>query len=54
MEYYDANDGEITNGELAKIIKTSFGYDDVINIDKVFPKTKPKLSLIQMLKENKN
>ena len=50
MEYYDANDGEITNGELAKIIKTAFGYDDVINIDKVFPKTKPKLSLIQINK----
>ena len=48
MEYYDANDGEITKGELTKIIKTAFGYDDVINIDKVFPKT--KLTLIQINK----
>jgi len=48
MEYYDANDGEITKGELTKIIKTAFGYDDIINIDKVYPKT--KLSLIQINK----
>jgi len=48
MEYYDANDSEITKGELIKIIKTAFGYDDIINIDKVYPKT--KLSLIQINK----
>ena len=48
MEYYDANDGEITKGELTKIIKTAFGYDDVINIDKVFPKT--KMTLMQINK----
>ena len=48
MEYYDANNGELTKGELTKIIKTAFGYDDIINIDKVFPKT--KMTLMQINK----
>ena len=44
MEKYDDEDTEMTKGELTKIIKTAFGYDDIINIDKVYPKLKPTLT----------
>ena len=51
MEYYDANNGEITKGELIKIIKTAFGYDNVDNVDKVYPKRKPSMSDLNSLIE---
>ncbi len=51
MEYYDANNGEITKGELIKIIKTAFGYDNVDNVDKVYPKRKPSMSELNSLIE---
>ena len=30
-----------------KIIKTAFGYDELMNIDKVYPKIQPKMSEVQ-------
>ena len=49
MEVYDANNGELNKGELTKIIKTAFGYDDFENIDKVYPKTKPTMATLNNL-----
>lgn len=49
MEVYDANNGELNRGELTKIIKTAFGYDDFENIDKVYPKTKPTMATLNNL-----
>jgi DNA polymerase elongation subunit (family B) len=46
MEHYDAANAEMTKGDLIKIIKTAFGYDDIINIDRVYPKIKPTLTQI--------
>ena len=51
MEHYDASSDEISKGEITKIIKTAFGYDDVVNIDKVYPKIKPKLQTLNKLVE---
>ena len=51
MEYYDGIDGDISKGDLTKIVKTAFGYDDVINIDKVYPKTMPNLQMLNRLLE---
>jgi DNA polymerase elongation subunit (family B) len=51
MEYYDGIDGDISKGDLTKIVKTAFGYDDVINIDKVYPKTTPNLQMLNRLLE---
>ena len=43
MEYYDSIDHDITRSYINKIIKTAFGFDDMVNIDKVYPKTKPSM-----------
>ena len=51
MEYYDGQSDEITKGDVTKIIKTAFGYDDMVNIDKVYPKTTPKLPMLNRLLE---
>jgi DNA polymerase elongation subunit (family B) len=51
MEHYDASSEEISKGEVTKIIKTAFGYDDLVNIDKVYPKNMPKLQTLNKLIE---
>ena len=51
MEHYDASSDEISKGDITKIIKTAFGYDDVVNIDKVYPKIMPKLQTLNKLVE---
>jgi DNA polymerase elongation subunit (family B) len=51
MEHYDASSDEISKGEITKIIKTAFGYDDIVNIDKVYPKIMPKLQALNKLVE---
>jgi DNA polymerase elongation subunit (family B) len=51
MEYYDGLGDEISKGEITKIIKTAFGYDDLTNIDKVYPKTAPSLQGLNRLLE---
>ena len=52
VEYYENSDAkEITKGELSKIIKTAFGYDNVNNIDLVYPKQKLVLSKLNNLLE---
>jgi len=43
MEFYDKSENEISKSQISKIIKTAFGYDDVTNIDKVYPKNKPTI-----------
>ena len=49
MEESDAIDHDITKNEVTKVIKTAFGFDDMVNIDKVFPKSKPSMSVINKL-----
>jgi len=49
MEESDAIDHDITKSEVTKVIKTAFGFDDMVNIDKVFPKSKPSMSMINKL-----
>ena len=49
MEESDAIDHDITKSEITKVIKTAFGFDDMVNIDKVFPKSKPSMSMINKL-----
>tara|TARA_R110002073_G_scaffold106422_2_gene240158 strand:- start:1226 stop:5056 length:3831 start_codon:yes stop_codon:yes gene_type:complete len=51
MEHYDASSDEISKGDITKIIKTAFGYDDIVNIDKVYPKIMPKLQALNKLVE---
>jgi DNA polymerase elongation subunit (family B) len=51
MEHYDSSNDEISKGEITKIIKTAFGYDDLVNIDKVYPKTMPKIQMLNKLIE---
>ncbi len=51
MEHYDSINDDITKGEITKIIKTAFGYDDIVNIDKVYPKTMPKPQTLNKLIE---
>ena len=51
MEHYDGTDHDITKTDVTKIIKTAFGYDDLINIEKVYPKTKPSMSKLNTLLE---
>ena len=51
MEYYDGLQDEISKGEITKIIKTAFGYDDLTNVDKVYPKIMPKIQLLNRLLE---
>jgi len=49
MEYSDSEDHDITKSEVTKIIKTAFGYDDMINIDKVYSKSKPSMVALNKL-----
>tara|TARA_B110000037_G_scaffold20930_1_gene22861 strand:+ start:11670 stop:15488 length:3819 start_codon:yes stop_codon:yes gene_type:complete len=50
MEYHDGlGNEEIIKGDVTKIIKTAFGYDDMTNVDKVYPKKAPKLPLLNRL-----
>ena len=49
MEYSDNEEHDITRSEVTKIIKTAFGYDDMINIDKVYPKSKPSMVALNKL-----
>ena len=49
MEYSDNGEHDITRSEVTKIIKTAFGYDDMINIDKVYPKSKPSMVALNKL-----
>jgi len=51
MEFYDGIDHDITKMDITKIIKTAFGYDDMINIDKVYPKMKPSMATLNKLLE---
>ena len=51
MEYYDGIDDEISKGIISKIIKTAFGYDDMMNVDKVYPKKTPTLQLLNRMLE---
>ena len=52
IEYYENTESkEITRGELSKIIKTAFGYDNIINIDLVYPKLKVSLAKLNKLLE---
>jgi len=51
MEFYDGIDHDITKMDITKIIKTAFGYDDMINIDKVYPKMKPSIATLNKLLE---
>jgi DNA polymerase elongation subunit (family B) len=51
MEYYDGLGNDISKGEITKMIKTAFGYDDVMNVDKVYPKKTPTLQLLNRLIE---
>ena len=51
MEYYDGIDDEISKGIISKIIKTAFGFDDMINVDKVYPKKSPNLPLLNRMLE---
>ena len=51
MEHYDGLSDDISKGEITKIIKTAFGYDDLTNIDKVYPKTAPSLQGLNRLLE---
>ena len=51
MEFYDGIEYDITKTDITKIIKTAFGYDDLINIDKVYPKIKPSISALNKLLE---
>ncbi len=49
MEYSDSEEHDITRSEVTKIIKTAFGYDDMINIDKVYSKSKPSMVALNKL-----
>ena len=43
------NNNELTNSELMKVVKTAFGYDNIPNVDKVFPKQKPNMTQLNTL-----
>ena len=49
IEYLENSNSDLTKSELIKIVKTAFGYDNVVNIDKVFPKSKPSMSQLNLL-----
>ena len=49
MEYHDGLSDDISKGDITKIIKTAFGYDDMINVDKVYPKKSPKLPVLNRM-----
>ena len=52
MEFHDHCEDELSKGQIIKIIKTAFGYDDMLNVDKVYPKIKPSIKKINALLEN--
>jgi len=52
MEFHDHCEDELSKGQIIKIIKTAFGYDDMLNVDKVYPKIKPSIKKINTLLEN--
>jgi len=49
IEIYDESEDEITKSQVSKIIKTAFGFDDLINIDKVYPKIQPSIKKLNIL-----
>ena len=49
LEYMENNNNELTNSELMKVVKTAFGYDNIPNVDKVFPKQKPNMTQLNTL-----
>ncbi len=51
IEFYDQSEDEITKTQIIKIIKTAFGFDDMINVDKVYPKMKPSIKKLNTLLE---
>ena len=52
MEFYDKSEDEISKNEISKIIKTAFGFDNVTNIDKVYPKNKPTIKKLNSCLDN--
>jgi DNA polymerase elongation subunit (family B) len=54
LEYMENNNNnnEITKSEFMKIIKSAFGYDNIQNIDTVYPKHKPSMSQLNSLLHN--
>jgi len=52
MEFHDHCEYDLSKGQIIKIIKTAFGYDDMLNVDKVYPKIKPSIKKINALLEN--
>ena len=51
MEFYDHSDDEVSKTQIIKIIKTAFGFDDMFNVDKVYPKNKPTIKKLNALLE---
>ena len=49
MEFYDQSEDEVSKTQIIKIIKTAFGFDDMINVDKVYPKTQPTIKKLNAL-----
>lgn len=49
IEIYDHMDNDISKGDITKMIKTAFGFDDMTNIDKVYPKNKPSIQTLNKL-----
>jgi len=49
MEFIESNKVELSKSMFMKIVKTAFGYDDVDNIDKVFPKLRPSMKELNIL-----
>jgi len=49
LELYEADDDELTEKMLKKIILTAFGYDDLNNVDKVYPIAKPLLPKLEKM-----
>ena len=49
IEFYENNNNELSKSDIMKIIKTAFGYDELMNIDKVYPKIQPKMSELNEL-----
>ena len=49
MELYDNLDCDIDETTIKKAVLTAFGYDDLNNVDKVYPISKPTLSKLETL-----
>jgi len=49
MEFYDQSDDEVSKTQIIKIIKTAFGFDDMFNVDKVYPKNKPTVKKLNAI-----